>query len=180
MTTRDIAQWLDPDLHYPGIPSTTHPKGRTYDVAGPDRETGLRWTMMANLGRKAASGETLDETELASLDNGDERSFEEQVLGAAYAAMVADGVADANIKTIARDAFYNFTSGEQIADLVLRGEAAARAAARADEKPKKAAAKRTAGSSSNRASGVTPARTRGQASTRSSKTPAKAQVRKTA
>lgn len=179
MTTRDIAQWLDPDLHYPGIPSTAYPKGRTYDVPGPDRETGLRWTVMANIGRRAASGESLEESDLSALDNGDERSFEEQVLGAAYQRMVADGVADANIKTIARDAFYSFTSGEAIADLVLRGEAAARDAARADSKPSKPAAKRPAGSSSSRASGDTPARTRGRASTRSSKTPEK-QVRKTA
>lgn len=196
---RDIVQYLDADtgLTYPGIRSEQHPDGKTYTVPWPSRKRGLRLTALAALGRRAAAvdlrkkaGEpvadedllTQDELAQLQVEEGEgEADFARLVLGPVVTEMEDDGVSDHTVQMIARDAFFNFTSGEDLADLVLRGEAAARDQARAAEKPQNApAGKPRAGSSSNRASGGTPARTRARASTRSSKTPAKAQARKTA
>jgi hypothetical protein len=184
---RDIVQYLDADqgLTYPGIKSEQYPNGKAYTVPWPSRKRGLRLTALAALGRRAAAGETLSEDELAQLqvDDGEgEAEFAQMVLGKPLLhEMEEDGVTDHVVQNIARDAFYNFTSGEELADLVLRGEAAARDHARADTKPKsERAAKPRAGSNSNRASGGTPARTRARASTRSSTTSAAKPARKTA
>jgi len=183
MTVRDIVQYLDPVLTYPGIKSEAHPDGHTYTVQWPGRKTGLRLTALAALGRRAAAGEELTEDELAKLQVGDDQEpdFERTVLGSTLDELTADDVSDFVVHRIARDAFYCFTSSEQLADLVLRGEAAARDQARADGKPKSGrGGKRPAGSKSGRTSGATPARTRNRASTRSSTSPARPAARKTA
>lgn len=184
MTTRDIAAYLgDPVLTYPGIKSEKYPDGKTYTVPWPSRRRGLRMTALANLGWRAAANEKLTDAELAELEiSGDdmESDFERMTLGPALDEMTADDVSDFVVQKIARDAFYCFTSSDQLADLVLQGEAAARDEARADQKPKRGrSAKAKAGSNSGRASGATPARTRNRASTRSS-TSAKPRARKSA
>jgi len=172
MAVRDIVGLLSPWLDYPGVPSKAHPGGRDYRVQSPDRKTGLRLAALAALGRRAAEGESLTAAEVEQIEIGDDQAedFATMVLGPTHELMLTDGVADMTVQAIARDAFYCFTANEALADLVLQGEAAARDAA--SKKPAVRSGRKTAGSSSSRASSGTPARTRNRASSRSSGTPA--------
>ena len=56
---------------------------RDYSIPAPDAETGLRYNALSNIAIKASKGEHVQESELAALklDDDEERSFVEQMLG---------------------------------------------------------------------------------------------------
>ena len=184
MTTRDFSLIVASDtIRYPAVPSSKHPEGKDYLVPYPDAATGARWTAQADLGWRKAQGAELtpDEDALLALDDQEEQTLYQRVLGPVYDEMVADGVKWPHLVAIARDAYFVITDNTQLADSLLaaQGEAGARAnrATRRAAAKKPSAGKRKAGSKSSRASGATKARTRDQASTSSSTTPDPAPAR---
>lgn len=86
MAFRDLSEVLDAGLSLPY-------KGKTYDVAPVDAETGLRLQRLAEVAAHAAkaaeSGEPLDEI---ALDDAEEVDLYRDALGATYDEMLADRV----------------------------------------------------------------------------------------
>lgn len=113
--------------------------GKTYSIPSPDAITGLRLTALANLGAKVHAGADVTPEDLARLQmsDDDERDFLQQVLGAAFDQLVADGVSWVRIQRLGRYAFLHFAMSPEAATAAmeksLQGEAAApnRAARRA-------------------------------------------------
>lgn len=56
---------------------------RDYVIPAPDADTGLRYTALATIAKKAANGEDIADTDLQALrlDDAEERDFAEQILG---------------------------------------------------------------------------------------------------
>lgn len=179
MPTRELPEFVDGGaLKYPAITSKEHPEGKTYLVAPPDATTGVRWASIGEL--ILFDTPTPQQLERLKLDDDDERSLYEQVLGATLVEMQADGVEWPRVRQIAQDAFTYWAVNPQMADAVLvnQGEAVARenrATRRAAAKKPRSTARTPrakAGSGSAKGSTATPAPTRGRTSTRSStKTP---------
>lgn len=175
MPTRALPEFTDGGaLKYPGIASTTHPGGKTYAVAPPDADTGMRWASLGEL--VLFDNPTPEQLERLKLDDAAEQSLYEQVLGATLDEMKADGVPWPRIRQIAQDAFMYWAVNEQFADAVLASQG--KTEARENRAARRAAKKTTstartprpkAGSSSAKASTATPARTRARTSTPSSR-----------
>lgn len=171
----EVLAFLDEGHEYTGVKSARHPEGKTYRVPPPSAKTGLWLTAIAELGLSAATGEELSAEDRAalSLNNDEERSFHQRVLGPAYTEMVEDGVSWAALQAISRHAFLTFSTSQDMADADLMttlGKARSREVSTTRPTPPRTARK-TAGSASPKASGGTRARTRSTASTRSSTSP---------
>lgn len=172
MPARDLSAFQENDgLTYPGVRSTAHPDGATYTVASPDAATGLHLAKLGEIGFNAYVSPA--DADKAKLDDAEERSLYEMVLGPTLSEMTADGVPWAMVRRIAQDAFFYWAVNEQFADAILasQGEALAlanRATRRKEAKAKKAGkasttkptARNTAGSKSSPASTPTRARIR--------------------
>lgn len=169
MSERDLRAFFGKTLDYPGVPSKAHPEGSTYKVPSPDATTGLWLTALAELSIKQATGVELSPKDAESLvlDDEQELTFMQRVLGSAYGQMIEDGVAWSDLQLITGDAMKAFAVSEQFADAVLAVEVGNRKARRT-RAPKASTRRQTAGSKSNRVSSGTPARTRNRASTSSS------------
>jgi len=161
--TRDLSALFGSSFDYPDVPSKEYPDGKTYRVPSPSAEVGARLTAQAAVGLKAARGGLLTEKEqaLLDLDDEEEKSFYEEILGPVYEEMLADGVDWTLLANIARDAYMCITDNEGLADAVLAaaGEAHARENRATKRATKTGRGSRAAGSSSSRASGRTQART---------------------
>lgn len=169
MATRDLSAFFDDGaLDYPAVPSTAHPGGRTYRVPAPDAKLGLWFAAIAETAvRKSNGGEVSAESAAAlELDDDQERSWHQKVLGTAYEEMVADGVSWPMLQHVSADAYLCFGLGEDVANVLLAVQG--KAAARLNRASRKSTAPKTVGSKSPRASGDIPAPTRKRASTRSS------------
>lgn len=174
MTTRDVSSLFGSTIDYPGVPSTAHPGGKLYRVPSPSAELGVQLTYRATLGLKQARGLQLTDDERAALalNDEDEATFYQEILGPVHDEMIADGVQWTLLQGIAGDAYLVITGNEALADIRL-ARAAGEALARANRATRRAATPRKkVGSKSSPASSGTPARTRNPASTRSSKSPA--------
>jgi len=157
MAVRDLSQFLEDDgLEYPLQPSSFEdparfPDGKTYRVASPSAKVGLWLTALAELGMKANTGADLavEDIERIKLDDDDEKTLYQRVLGATYDEMLADGLKWTVLQRVGQDAYLCFAMSQDIANsaLVGRGEAVARA-----NRATRRAAKRTGGRRSSRAS----------------------------
>lgn len=138
-----------------------------YAVPSPDAKTGLWLAGLADIGARAARGDEVDAKALAKirLDDNEERTLYQRVLGNAYDEMVADGVKWTALQRMGQDAYLCFALSQEVADVAL-GEAPARA----NRATRRATAK-TAGRRSARASTGTATPTRRRASTGSSTSP---------
>lgn len=177
---RDLSEFLDEGLVYP-LPASAFtveagaeprfPDGKTYTVPSPDAKNGLWLTAMADLAVKATTGGKVSDADLnrLKLDDDEERTFYQRVLGTAYDEMLADGVKWTALQTIGRDAYLCFAMSQDAADRVLaqtlagQGEALARAN-RATRRATTRTAKKTAGSRSRRASTAATGSARGRTS----------------
>lgn len=166
---RDLSEFLDEGLTYP-LPASAFtveagaeprfPDGKTYTVPSPDATTGVWLTAMADLAAKATIGGQVSDADRnrLKLDDDDERTLYQRVLGPVYDEMVADGVKWTALQTIGRDAYLCFAMSQDAADRALahmlagQGEALARAN-RATRRAAKRTPKPKAGSKSPRASG---------------------------
>jgi len=142
MARLDLTGYLDDDsVEVPGIPSTTHPDGKTYRFASPDAKTGLLLAALAELGVKAQNGKDIGEQAAAlELDDDQERDLMRDVMGSTLDELTADGVSWVRIQRLNKLLFINFAMGEEMAARVAAasGEASApanRAARRAPKKP---------------------------------------------
>lgn len=177
------------------IPSEKYPEGHSYSFTAPPWKTCLTLKAIYTLGVRARAGlspepgemdrlseELLkDEAEAAEQDGFDlgERMYR-KVMGATYDQLVEDGVDGDAMEAVFGLLIKKYGAGQdialQLAEVNPAGEAPAQ-----PNLPTPTVAEPQAGSSSSRASGATPARTRNRASTRGSKTPAKkAAAKKTA
>lgn len=171
----EVLAFLDEGHEYPGVRSKRHPDGHTYRVPPPDATTGLWLTTLAELGTVAATGGKLTANDVAalSLDDDDEKTFYQRVLGTAYQEMVDDAVSWPALQAIGRHAFLTFSMSQEMADLELQavlGKARSREVPTTRPTPTRTARK-TGGSASRKASGATRARTRSPASGPSSTSP---------
>lgn len=168
----EVLAFLDEGHEYPGVKSERHPDGHTYRVPPPSAKTGLWLSTIAELGTVAATGGKLTASDVAALhlDDDEERTFYQRVLGPAYQEMLDDGVSWPALQAIGRHAFLTFSMSQESADLDMQ---AMLGKARNREVPatppaRTPTARKTAGSASRKASGGTRARTRATASTPSS------------
>lgn len=172
----DISEFFDGTLTYRNVVSKTHPDGRTYVVPEPDAKTGLWLSSMGDSAVQSGSGIAISKEAMArlKLDDDQERSLYQIVLGPAYDEMLADEVPWPKLKGIATDAFLYHAVSQELADFV-RGLTLGEAAARPDradpsKKPNSTGTTRQkkGGSASKKASTATRARTRKPGSIRSS------------
>jgi hypothetical protein len=179
MALRDLGAFLEDDgLEYP-LPAASFrtkpgeeprfPDGKTYKVPSPDARTGLWLTGLADTAMAALRGGamTAGERERLKLDDDEEKSLYQRVLGPVYDEMIADGVSWTALQKVGQDAYLTFAMSEQIADAALAGQGEAKA------RPNRAtrrAAKKTAGRKSAPASGAA-TRTPSPAATGSSTSP---------
>lgn len=176
MATRDLSAFFDDGtLEYPGVPSSAHPEGKTYKVKSPDAKTGVWFASIAELGVKAANGTAMSADDAAKLilDDDEEMTWYQRVLGAAYDEMLTDGVSWVLLQRIGDDAYLYFGLDQDVADVALAssGKAIARANRATRRAATKSTARKPAGSKSARASTGTQGRTRSRASTPSSTSP---------
>jgi hypothetical protein len=164
MALRDLGAFLEDDgLEYPlraasfedpsKHPDAKHDDGtyaKKYKVPSPSAKVGLWLTALADIGVKANSGGEVSPADLAAikLDDDEERTLYQRVLGGAYDEMLADGVKWTVLQRIGQDAYLCFAMSTQVADSALSlGEAPAR-----PNRATRRTAKKTAGSRSPRAS----------------------------
>lgn len=182
MAIRDLSDFfLDGALVYPGVPSEKHPDGKTYTVKCVDARTGVWLESLVDVGAKRAVGADLSLKDVQSLvlDDDQELSLYQRLLGPVYQELIDDNVSKAMRDYIHQDVLVAFSLGIEAADNVLAKALANRgnppaAPEAAQEKPKRATrstARKTAGSKSGPASTATRGRTRARASTRSSTSP---------
>lgn len=183
MTERDLSAFFDDGaLDYPGVPSRAHPEGKTYRVPSPDAQTGLWLATLADIGRKAAVGGTLTKLEEASLklDDEQEQTLYQRVLGNAYDEMLADGVPWTVLKRIHDDAYMCFAMDQDLADSILDNLGKLKARSNRALKKTKSTPRKTAGSKSAPVSTGTPDLTQSQASTLSLTSPSAPEATKKA
>lgn len=195
-----FADFGDERLPLRDVKSRKYPDGKTYYVEPPSVEQFRQWTAISAAGFRLARGEQVTDEDRAALklDDGDEKSFYDEVLGAAVVAeMTSDGLSAPMLARIGQNVFLYYVNSPEMAAAVLAMEAAQdrgelgnltaptnRGQRRA--RPRKATAPRAAragsarkpparkaGSNSAAASGDTPARTRSRTSTPSKRSPTK-------
>ena len=158
MALRDLAAYLEDDgLEYP-LPASSFeepekfPEGKTYRVPSPSAKVGLWLTGLNDIAVRAAAGVELDDTDLAKLrlDDDEEKTLYQRVLGPVYDEMIADGVIYTALQKVGRDAYLCFAFSQDSADAALAGMG--EAAARATRATRRRTAKKTGGSKSRRAS----------------------------
>lgn len=91
---------------------------RDYSIPAPDAETGLKYTALANVAKKAARGDDLADIDLQSLklDDAEEKEFTDQILGArVLAEMVEDNLPWPAITRTAQYAFTHFAVSPEAA-----------------------------------------------------------------
>lgn len=175
MALFDLTDAIDPVLEY-RLRSAKHPDGRDYRVESPDPRTGLFLTSVHELGLAASAGATLSPSDLARLrmDDDEEKSFYQLILGDAYQQMVDDGVKWPKIQDVATHAYLTFNRNNEAAERLLAGMLGkAEPATTPETSPKTATGtgspapartgstqRRRAGSKSNPVSTPTRARTR--------------------
>jgi hypothetical protein len=150
MALKDLSAFLDDDAL--DIPVG----GKTYRVASPDGETGLRLAALANLSVAVAdeSPVTDRDRDRLRLDDEQEHDFMRDVLGGTLDELFADGVSWVRIQRLGRYCFLYFTMGEEAADGMTSQEG--EAAAPPPESWDGANATRTAGSTAGTTSPPTP------------------------
>ena len=126
---------------------------RDYSIPAPDAETGLRYTALANVAKKAARGDDISETDLQALklDDAEEREFSEQILGSeVLAQMVEDKLPWPAITRTAQYAFTHFAVSPEAARKAFEAGAFSGKA----QAPTNRAGRRTAAKSDRPASAV--------------------------
>lgn len=91
---------------------------RNYSVPAPSGETGLKYTALVNVAKKAARGEDVGDTDLQALklDDAEEKEFTEQILGIeVLTQMVEDGLPWPAINRTAQYAFTHFAVSPEAA-----------------------------------------------------------------
>ena len=141
MSLADLGSYLNDDaLTTPALISKKYPEGKVYRIPSPDALTGLWLESLADIGVKAASGVALTEADASSveLDDDDERSVYQRVLGEAYDEMLDDGISYVALGKIGQYAFIFFTVGKEAADAsIAMATLPNRKARRAAAKPRK-------------------------------------------
>lgn len=115
----DLESFLNDDgFDTPKIKSKKFPEGKVYHVSSPDAETGLRLEALANMAAVAAVGGPVSGERVNSLvmNDGEERSFMQQVLGATYQEMLDDGVPWVTMQRLNQYAFAYFAVSPQAAN----------------------------------------------------------------
>lgn len=118
-----VFSFLDDDgFDIPPIPSKAHPEGKGYHVPGPDAETGLWLAALAEISRRRAAKLPVPEADVARvvMDDAEELTFNERVLGTAYTEMLADGVAWTRVQKLVAYAYIVWTFGKDAADNAAR------------------------------------------------------------
>ena len=176
MALRDLQEFLEDDgLEYPLRASSfedptkwqdrEHDDGtyaKKYRVPSPSARTGLWLTSLWDLGAKAASGGDISAEEVAAikLDDDQEKTLYQRVLGPVYDEMLADGVKWTALQRVGQDAYLCFAASKELANQALTSLGKA-----PTNRAQRRAAKRTAGRKSAQASTATETRTRRRAST---------------
>jgi hypothetical protein len=135
------------------VPSVKHPKGTSYTIPAPSADEELRMRRIVQIreqqaaAEEAAKADDADEAtkekvadvivesmqETAALllgADGETFTFQEKMLGTAYAKMVEDGVKPSHIDRLASLVMTNYGMGEPMAGMIVehaQGEALARA-----------------------------------------------------
>lgn len=168
----DVNEFFDGTLTYRGVRSKAHPDGRTYVVPEPDARTGLWLAGMGDAALMSSSGVEVTAQDMAKLklDDNEEASLYQVILGPVYDEMITDGVSWSKLKGIASDAFLFHAVSPELADVARAapGEAEARTTRAAKTTSTAATPRPKAGSRSKKASTVTAARRPAKGSTRSS------------
>ncbi len=161
----ELGQYLDPSL-------TLTVLGREYAVPLPSAELGLWCRAMASIGAslEAATPAELETAvdravertaTLPPLPDGERRSFEETLLGAAYGTLMADRVPDPYIMMCARTTYVWIVAGEEAAERYWRAGGRPEAMGPTNRAERRAQA-RTAGTGGGAANGThTPGSTSG-------------------
>lgn len=130
----DLYNFLDDDtLEIPGVKSRAHPEGKTYRIPSPDAETGMRLSALAEIAVKVNKSVAVNDRDVKrlQLDDTEEREFAQQVLGATYEELIADGVSWVRLQRITQFAYVHFAfSPEAAREAAERGVFAGKAPAR--------------------------------------------------
>jgi hypothetical protein len=141
---------------------------RAYSIPAPDAETGLRYTALANIARKAAKGEEISDTDVQSLrlDDAEEKEFVNQILGdEVLAQMVEDNLP---WPAITRTAQYAFTHFAVSADAARKAFEAGAFSGKAQMPQNRAARRATQSGRQASPASRTPRKSPGSTGTRSS------------
>lgn len=138
----DLFNFLDDDtLTIPGIRSREFPDGKAYSIPSPDAETGMRLSVLAEIGTKIKQGVQVSDRDKMRLhfDDDEERDFAQQVLGPVYEEMLADGVSWVRIQRVTQYAYVHFAfSPEAAQEAARRGVFAGKAPARGNRAQRRA------------------------------------------
>lgn len=158
MAQRDLSEFFDDSLEYTNVKSKAYPDGKTYRIASPDAKTGVWLAALAEVGVRAAAGADIAAEDLNSLklDDDEEISLYQRVMGPVYDELIEDGVPWTVLQKIGEDAYIYFALSPEVADASLEGSGNQPAR---PNRAKRRTAQKTAGSKSSRASTATPALT---------------------
>lgn len=153
MAYKDLTEYLTPDLELPY-------EGKTYVVAPPDKDTGLKLSAVTAVGVSAFG----DADAIDRLSDGQRKLYESirdvdlgvLSLGATYDEMVQDKVPGPHLDTFALYAAFYWTMGERIADQVIAARKSGGADPKATARPRSKSGRSTA--SGSRKSGSTASR----------------------
>jgi len=140
----NLSSFLNDDgLKTPPIKSKKFPDGKIYSIASPDAETGLRLTGLANIAAKAASNVAVrpEDVESLRMDDSEERTFMQQVLGDVYDEMLADGVSWVTMQRLNQYVFAYFAVSPQAAERGVESGAFAGKATPPNREARRAATK---------------------------------------
>jgi hypothetical protein len=161
---KDLAELLDPRLPLPI-------RGKIYHVESPDVKTGLRAQATVAIASKVRAGEAVTPEDVASLhlDDAEEKEFTQNMLGASFDEMQADGLPWEYVRHAAKTVFMWLVSDRDEAAKVWSNLGNASRPVPQDRKApakKKAGGQKKANSRSSSPSRRTPA-SRGSASSAS-------------
>lgn len=113
-----LFDFLDDDALRMPVKSMKYPEGKVYAIPSPSAEVGLRLQALATISAKVERKMEVTKEDAArlQLDDDQEREFIEQVLGAAYGEMKADGVSWVRIQKVTQYAYVAFTQSKAAAD----------------------------------------------------------------
>jgi len=115
----DFLGFLQDDrLEIPHVPSRKYPReqgGKTYYVEQPDAETGTRIAALGQIMAKMQAKVDVSENDVRRLrmSDGEEREFQDDVLGATRQEMIEDGVNHQALKVATNYAFVAFAFTEE-------------------------------------------------------------------
>ncbi len=96
--------------------------GKVYRVESVDAKTGMRLTALADISRNLQRGAAVSPADVAKLnmDDDQEREFSEQVMGATYHEVIADGVDWPIIQKMVQYTYMYFAMGTDVANKAAR------------------------------------------------------------